>query len=966
MAMVVPATPSPVEAVRLGSVVVNKRSEPPPNAPPRVFKLPPGYVLMQTPSGTIITKAAPENPGCSQGSGTGGVASPPRFIALKAIPAASNSGSKTALRSPDSVKPSERATQSAASTAVKGESASPRIVTVRTISSRSLMDSGPLSQTQKTLLPQNQPTTNKAGPGVRPAPRIISLKSVATLPSKELKLSLKNQEPVVQLSKSTVPLVRGTVSAGVVSSPRILSVQTTAKPASKEPGLSLRDRAPLMQCNDSQEPAVADIVSTNMRPAPRIITLKPHTEPSSKTSIKIKESSDQRIQKCEMQKTPSSVETSILPNVSEASNVSSSENPKPKPTPWCRDPRPLWKKEPVVLYSGCPPENLIPRRKKKGAPPESLPCPKLLNDILPPGFNYHISSFEQLKNQDNFKAELRINIFQKEDALKWLQEFEDISGTNFRVAKTFTENSSRLIFKKVWKCQRNTHRKDQIMKRESKRHIGCQARIIITVKNKEMKSSTDMLLSDFPCVVGIFHNHCHSTKTPDSLRYRRPLPEIRAKFADMYKAKITPSTALRVHMADLKREHGDKYPEVIQDGARCPPLPWCYRLYYETLGKKVKDGKNKSGRKSSYKRKVVSQPGTSSQILKGNAPVLINFNSGSMNGTSVANKPACDEMQRSINSLYEYEFMSKTKEHDLVESVVVVNTDEDNCELVDGNEPVVTCELIDNNEMVENCDRNEPVVTCELIDNNEMVENCELVDDETAENCELVDGETAENCELVDNNETVESSELLDNNELLDDVETQEDFVEDHTFLDHGEDADEVRSQSVSPQHDVIENNGETITVAVSDVQNLGNSSEPHYSAMEVERVAECFQRAVDDIKVKLQTMPETYLEVVGKFLSAYEEAQQTDSHSTFTKSLSELSSDLCKVMIPKPVSLEPEVSNIVECILDQNQSSSPPPKQLSGSPKRKVLVLRMNPNKFNQIIRKVGGSKQSKELINI
>lgn len=66
-----------------------------------------------------------------------------------------------------------------------------------------------------------------------------------------------------------------------------------------------------------------------------------------------------------------------------ATNNVSEPEPIAKPKPWSRAPRPLFRsKEPVVMYSGCKPEDLEKERKKrtreKDKRPESLPCPEKL------------------------------------------------------------------------------------------------------------------------------------------------------------------------------------------------------------------------------------------------------------------------------------------------------------------------------------------------------------------------------------------------------------------------------------------------------------------------------------------------------------------------------------------------------------------------------------------------------------
>lgn len=139
---------------------------------------------------------------------------------------------------------------------------------------------------------------------------------------------------------------------------------------------------------------------------------------------------------------------------------------------------------------------------------------------MPRPWVYHISSFEEMPNPEQFKAEVRTTILSKEDALQWITDFEALSGTNFRVTKTFKENSYRIIFKvrllctfpcclparylinnfllifkkylmtlqKCFKCHKNSCKKDKCLKRPSGRNLGCEARLSVTIKNPDMKS----------------------------------------------------------------------------------------------------------------------------------------------------------------------------------------------------------------------------------------------------------------------------------------------------------------------------------------------------------------------------------------------------------------------------------------------------------------------------------------------
>ncbi|KAE8738719.1 hypothetical protein FOCC_FOCC015815 [Frankliniella occidentalis] len=604
------------------------------------------------------------------------------------------------------------------------------------------------------------------------------------------------------------------------------------------------------------------------------------------------------------------------------SSVGNDQNSRPKPKPWGRDPRPLWKsKEPIVMYSGCSKEDLQEaekRKRKKEFPPASLPCPKILEDILPKSYRYHIFSFEGLENPEHFKAEIRTTITKKDEALQWLKDFEAASGTNFRITKTFKENSFRIVFKKCYKCHKNTFRKGQ---QQSKRHLGCQARLSITVKNTGMKSSADPLLSEFPCVIGIHHNHCHSLTTPDALRHRRTLPEVREKFADMFRAKITPAAALRVHKADLKREYGDKYEEAINDGAKCPPLPWCYRLYYEICGKKVKDGKKKSTRRSysSSKKKVVVRQTMQNSFPSHSAnSVLADFNPENCLSEQYAmenlkSKPD-DEMQRSINSLYGYEFMSKSN---LVGDEV----------LSKGVSSNRTDMLVGNSELVETSGNTEILNSHEVLYRNDSGGNYEepstILDDDDQdhdnvgfeETCDILDQDTQSNEE----NRTVESTK--GNMSECSISELKQGL---HDFYNH--------------LLNKMRNNPELFIPAVETFISTANSVSKTGSDFELAEKLYNFSK----------TMSESANQVTPEL----------------THAVAPPSSNISKAQKHKLLESHSEVSTLVEGLLEQSQSSSiigGTPETSGSPPKRKVLVLRMKPNKFHQILGKVEENRLKK-----
>ncbi|KAK3931457.1 PKS-NRPS hybrid synthetase [Frankliniella fusca] len=103
---------------------------------------------------------------------------------------------------------------------------------------------------------------------------------------------------------------------------------------------------------------------------------------------------------------------------------------------------------------------------------------------------------------------------------------------------------------------------------------------MITVKNFEMKRSSDKLLKEAPCEITINNFHNHPLAIADSLRLRRPTKEVVETFRNLFSAGHSPSSAHRTFTYDIQVKHGEDFFKVLADGSQCPTKQWCYHLYY--------------------------------------------------------------------------------------------------------------------------------------------------------------------------------------------------------------------------------------------------------------------------------------------------------------------------------------------------------------------------------------------------
>lgn len=70
-----------------------------------------------------------------------------------------------------------------------------------------------------------------------------------------------------------------------------------------------------------------------------------------------------------------------------------------------------------------------------------------LHSILPRGYEYIVVEFIKGEKENAFNCTIRLAIFEKEEALKWLKEFEETSMTTWNVDRTHKECTPRIIFK---------------------------------------------------------------------------------------------------------------------------------------------------------------------------------------------------------------------------------------------------------------------------------------------------------------------------------------------------------------------------------------------------------------------------------------------------------------------------------------------------------------------------------------
>lgn len=148
------------------------------------------------------------------------------------------------------------------------------------------------------------------------------------------------------------------------------------------------------------------------------------------------------------------------------------------------------------------------------------------------------------------------------------------------------------------------------------KHTACSAVLSITLleipahqHNCENSSPT------LKALIFMKNTHNHAVGDPASLKYRKPISQVKEKFLKFFQEKKTVPQALAAHKADLQAEYdAERFSYVVKDRAFMPDARWAYGLYYSYCKKKNCDPPKNSIplENGSTQPSIINQPNNTS------------------------------------------------------------------------------------------------------------------------------------------------------------------------------------------------------------------------------------------------------------------------------------------------------------------------------------------------------------------
>jgi hypothetical protein len=192
-------------------------------------------------------------------------------------------------------------------------------------------------------------------------------------------------------------------------------------------------------------------------------------------------------------------------------------------------------------------------------------------------------------------VDLYVNINTKEGALKWLNEFQEVSKTTMRLTRTFPVKGDKVIFRESRHCIHSHIVKQKNKKREIKnpdsqrnRDTNCMATLNFRLKKCNLTNS-------HPLEINLHFTHNHLPNSAASLSFRPVSIETQEQYIDLFSIGYTPATARHIYEDKLHLSASDdvELSHLLADRAKNPDGGFLRHLYYQFRATQLGDKNGK-------------------------------------------------------------------------------------------------------------------------------------------------------------------------------------------------------------------------------------------------------------------------------------------------------------------------------------------------------------------------------------
>ena len=254
-----------------------------------------------------------------------------------------------------------------------------------------------------------------------------------------------------------------------------------------------------------------------------------------------------------------------------------------------------------------PPKFKARKRKHNICSKNALPvneCPSSLKPILPQSteYSYIIEEFtesEPLNDTPNFEATVRINISDKQQADKWLQDFMTRSKCTYRVTKSTNPAMKRVLAKYVMHCQHfrkaltpkqvqakfraaTNRKKNPLVSGIRNKKTNCPSRLTLTINVPPKAKTNPYLSSHMMGLLKLDFCHNHSVHSAHTLSFQPISEATKEQIFNLFSkghSAASARTALETELVLKCTEQGTEVQRVLADRSLNPTVQDYSRLY---------------------------------------------------------------------------------------------------------------------------------------------------------------------------------------------------------------------------------------------------------------------------------------------------------------------------------------------------------------------------------------------------
>ena len=234
--------------------------------------------------------------------------------------------------------------------------------------------------------------------------------------------------------------------------------------------------------------------------------------------------------------------------------------------------------------------------------------PAEIQELFPTQYEYIVESYtkHQLESflgaeMHNFTLRVWTNCPSQSVAIKWIEEFQKISKTAYRVTRGSQTSGRRIIFKTIRHCQHQQKqmtplqlsnqqqlKKKKLGREKSTRDKKTMCPSTLVARIYQPGSSQTSSHPKHPCLIDIHYNHNHQINSGHALSFRPVSDDVKQEYIHLFEAGHSSATARHEYTSQLQLKHDTQSIEqVLADRAANPNCQDIQRLFREWRDKYI-------------------------------------------------------------------------------------------------------------------------------------------------------------------------------------------------------------------------------------------------------------------------------------------------------------------------------------------------------------------------------------------